>query len=62
MARKESGEFTLFGDLEGITVARLREMLDDYPLDAVIDVRSERGLSGGWTDQDREFFVFTWEE
>lgn len=59
MTKTESGEFTLFGDLDGITVARLREMLDDYPLDAVIDVRSEKVQ---WTDQDREFFVFTWEE
>ena len=63
MARKESAEFTLFGDLEGITVARLREMLDEYPLDAVIDVRTEKVYGcGGWTDEDREFFVFTWEE
>ena len=61
MARKESAEFTLFGDLEGITVARLREMLDDYPLDAVIDVRTEKVYGyGGWTDE--EFFVFTWDE
>jgi hypothetical protein len=63
MARKESAEFTLFGDLEGITVARLREMLDEYSGDAVIDVRTEKVYGyGGWTDEDREFFVFTWEE
>ena len=57
--RKESARYTLYGDLDGITVARLREMLDDYPLDAVIDVRSEN-LWG--SDEDEDFFVFTWEE
>ena len=61
--RKESCTYTLYGDLDGITVARLREMLDDYPLDAVIDVRSEKVYGyGGWTDEDKEFFVFVWEE
>lgn len=63
MAKQESAEFTLFGDLEGITVARLREMLDEYPADARVDVRTEKVYGyGGWTDEDREFFVFTWEE
>ena len=61
--RKESCTYTLYGDLEGITVADLREMLDNYPDDARIDVRSEKVYGyGGWTDQDQEFFVFTWEE
>ena len=61
--RRESVSYTLFGDLDGITVAELREILDNYPLDARIDVQSEKVYGyGGWTDQDREFFVFTWEE
>ena len=61
--RKESTSHTLYGDLDGITVARLREMLDDYPDDARIDVRTEKVYGyGGWTDQDQEFFVFTWKE
>ena len=61
--RKESCTYTLYGDLEGITVADLREMLDNYPDDAVIDVRSEKVYGyGGWTDEDTEFFVFVWEE
>ena len=63
MARKESAEVTLFGDLDGMSVGDLRRMLDEYPDDARVDVRSEKVYGyGGWTDQDREFFVFTWEE
>lgn len=61
--RKESTSHTLYGDLDGITVADLREMLDNYPDDARIDVRSEKVYGyGGWTDEDREFFVFTWKK
>jgi len=63
MARKESTEFTLYGDLDGISVERLRELLSEYPADARIDVRSEKVYQiGGWSDQDREFFVIVWEE
>jgi hypothetical protein len=61
--RKESVEYTLFGDLDGMTVADLRRLLDDYPDDARIDVVSEKVYGyGGWTANDREFFVFSWEE
>jgi len=61
--RKESCEYTLYGDLDGMTVADLRRMLDDYPDDARIDVRSDKVYGyGGWTDKDRDFFVFRWEE
>jgi hypothetical protein len=60
--RKESIRHT-YGDLDGISVADLRRMLDEYPDDAVIDVRSEELIAfGGGTDQDQEFFVFTWKE
>ena len=62
MAKQESAEFTLFGDLEGITVARLREMLDEYPLDARIDVRSESEYSGIGIATERDYFVIVWEE
>jgi hypothetical protein len=63
MARKESAEFTLYGDLDGISVERLRELLAEYPADARIDVRSEKVYSyGGWTDEDRDFFVVVWDE
>jgi hypothetical protein len=63
MAQKESAEFTLFGDLDGISVGDLRRMLDEYPDDARVDVRTEKVYGyGGWTDEDREFFVFTWEK
>jgi len=60
---KQSCTYTLFGDLDGMTVRELRSMLADYPDDAVIDVQSEPEYGrGGWTDQDREFFVFKWKE
>ena len=60
---KKSCTYTLYGDLDGMTVADLRAMLADYPDDAVIDVQSEKVYGyGGWTDQDQEFFVFKWKE
>lgn len=63
MKKCESYEYTLYGDLDGRTVADLRAMLDSYPDDARIDVRSEKVYGiGGWTNEDREFFVFKWEE
>jgi hypothetical protein len=63
MATKESAEFTLYGDLDGMTVEDLRRMLDDYPADARIDVRSEPVyMVGGWSDKDRDFFVIKWDE
>lgn len=63
MARKESEQFSLYGDLDGITVEQLKEILDRYPSDARIDVRSEKVYGyGGWTDQDRDFFVIVWDE
>ena len=59
---KTSHGYTLFGDLDGLTVAEVRELLDEYPDDARIDARSERVYGyGGWTDQEQELFVFVWE-
>ena len=59
--RKESTEYTLYGDLDGMTVKDLRDLLAEFPDDARIDVRSEPVYGyGGWTDQ--ELFVFVWEE
>jgi len=60
--RKESCEYTLYGDLDGMTVARLRDLLSKFPDDAVIDVRSETVYSGIGTTDERDFFVFRWEE
>lgn len=61
--KKESREFTLYGDLDGMTVGDLRNLLEDYPEDARIDARSEKVYGyGGWTDNDREFFVIMWNE
>jgi len=63
MTTKTSCDYTLFGDLDGLTVAEVRELLDEYPDDARIDARSERVYGyGGWSDNDRELFVFVWEE
>lgn len=39
---KRSESFTLAGDLDHITVADLKEMLDNYPLDATIEVNADR--------------------
>lgn len=59
----ESVTYTLSGDLEGMTVENLREMLDEYPDNARIVVRSEPEYGyGGWTNNFKEHFVFTWEE
>ncbi len=61
--RKESASFTLYGDLDGMTVADLRRMLGEYPDDAQIVVRSEKVYQyGGWSDVDREFFHIVWRE
>lgn len=61
--RRESIKYTLFGDLDCMTVKDLRRLLDDYPEDAMIDVRSEPEYGrGGWTTEEREFFVFTWDD
>jgi len=61
--RKESTTYTLYGDLDGMTVAQLRDLLSEFPDDAKINVRSEKVYGyGGWSDQDREFFVILWEE
>lgn len=61
--RKESARHTLFGDLDGMTVAEIREMLAKYPDHARLNVYSEPEYGyGGWTDRECEFFVFTWSE
>jgi hypothetical protein len=59
---RTSVKYTLYGDLDGMSVATLRRLLDDYPDDAVIDVRSETVYSGIGTSDERDFFVFRWEE
>ena len=60
---RESTTYTLYGDLDGMTVASLREMIAAYPDDARIDVRCEPVYGyGGWTDEDREYFVIVYDE
>jgi hypothetical protein len=56
---KESIQYTLYGDLDGMTVAQLRRKLILYPDDAVIDVRSEKVYG---QEQEQDFFVFRWED
>lgn len=59
----ESCSYSLFGDLDGMSVSDIRKILDQYPDDAVIDARTEPIYGyGGWTDKEREFFVFRWRE
>ena len=49
-------KYTLYGDLDGKTVAELRSWLAEYPDDARVDVQSRPYLSSdGWVDQD--YFV-----
>jgi len=63
MKKQESTSYTLYGDLDGMTVEDMIALLEDYPRDARIDVRSEKVYGyGGWTDQEQESFVITWEE
>jgi len=63
MTIKTSCDYTLFGDLDGLTVAEVRKLLNEYPDNARIDARSEPVYGyGGWTDQEQELFVFVWEE
>lgn len=60
---KKSMAYTLFGDLEGMTVADLREMLNSYPDHARVDAESEPVPGAfGSNSCDREFFRFVWEE
>jgi hypothetical protein len=56
MTKKTSKSFTLYGDLDGVTVADLRKILNDYPDNARIDVRSEAIY--GYEQHD--CFVFEW--
>jgi hypothetical protein len=60
--QKTSIEYSLYNDLDGISVAELRRLLDDYPDDARIDIRSETIHGGIGGPYERDFFVFTWEE
>lgn len=55
---KESKKFSLYGDLDGMTVRDLITMLEEYSDDARIDVRSETKYGfGGYTNAEDEFFV-----
>jgi hypothetical protein len=63
MALKESRRITLFGDLDGMTVAEIRNLLDEYPDDARVDAQSELAqYFGGHSTKEEEFFVFVWME
>lgn len=50
----ESCSYSLFGDLDGMSVSDIRKILEQYPDDA----RTEP-IYG---DKEREFFVFRWRE
>lgn len=61
--KMESYEHSLSCDFDGKTVADIKKMLDEYPDHARAEIRSEPIYRfGGWTDEEREFIVFTWEE
>lgn len=54
-----SKEYTLYGDLDGMTVAELKEWLDQYPDDAVLDTYSDYPYPGS---SEQEYFRFIWSE
>lgn len=58
--KRESGEYTLYGDLHGETVKKLKELLDLYPEDAVLDVRVDYSDCSTFS-RGHEYFVFEWE-
>jgi len=63
MTKRESTTYTLYGDLDGMSVRDLIALLEEYPEDARVDVRSKKKYGyGGWTDEDQEFFVVQWDE
>ena len=51
----KSGAYSLYVDLDGKTVTQIREMLDQYPDDAVCDVQSIQEYPG-----ERDEFRFIW--
>ena len=63
MARKESQEFTLYGDFDGISVEQLRDLLSKYPADSRIEVRSEKIYSRKTGQPENlDYFVIVWDE
>jgi len=53
----QSGPYSLYGYLDGKTVTQIREMLDQYPDDAVCDVQSIQEYHG---EPERDEFRFIW--
>lgn len=54
---------SLMGDLDGMSVSSLRELINDYPDDAIIDVRTEPFYPfGGGSSREEEYFVFMWKD
>jgi len=56
-------EYSLFGDLDGMTVRDLREMLDKYSDETVLDARTRTvrgyGRYGYYgPSEEEEYFVF----
>jgi hypothetical protein len=60
---QKSPQYTVFGDLDGITVAELKSLLSKYPDHAVISAHSDLVYGfRGWTGESREYFVVQWEQ
>jgi hypothetical protein len=61
MSQKKSKAFTLFGDLDGMTVEEIRRWLDQFSENDRLDAQVEYVYCiGGY--QEREFFIFIGEE
>jgi len=59
--RQQSQTMTVTGDLDGRTVAEIREMLSQFPDDARVESETEwvRGIDG---PEEFEFFHIVWEQ
>lgn len=62
-SKKESMRYSLMGDLDGISVSSLKEILKDYPDNSIIEVREESVYTfGDSVNPPQEYFVFVWED
>ena len=62
MKQHKSMTYTLCGDLDGMSVKKLRELLDDYPDDAVLESVVEYEYRFGGYEPVTDRFVFKWKE
>ena len=59
--RQQSQTMTVTGDLDGRTVAEIREMLSQFPDDAIVESYTET-IMGIDEPEEFEFFHIVWEQ